>query len=259
MDFANLVYEQKPFDGVFVFDVHGHIGFEQGSQLGPNDGESMVHTMDRLGVDGICVSFSPGIRGAWKRGNDQTKDTCKRLPSRVFGYAVPNPFYQDCDLSPYFEEDLGFRGVKIHGNIQGETPENDPRYAHAFELANRLKLPVLFHAWLPYEVDRAADVARQYPDLNVIIGHGGLTFAREHAVAACKKYDNVFCDTAISSAPDGSIEWLVDKIGVDKVLYGSDMSFFDCIHTLGKIALCKLSDTEKEKILGLNAKPLFGL
>ena len=104
MDYASLVYEQKPFDGVFVFDVHGHIGFEQGSQLGPYQGEDMVHTMDRMGVDGICVSFSPGIRGAWKRGNGQTEDTCARLPGRVFGYAVPNPFYPDCDLSPYFEK-----------------------------------------------------------------------------------------------------------------------------------------------------------
>lgn len=259
MRYENLVYEQKPFDGVYVLDVHGHIGFEQGSQLGPHDGKSIVHTMDRMGVDAVCVSYSPGLRGDWKRGNDITAQVCGAYRGRVLGYAAPNPFHKDCDVSEYFAEDRGFVGIKIHGNIQGETPENDPRYAHAFELANKRKLPVLFHAWMPYEIDRAADVARQYPDLKVIIGHGGLTFAREHAVAVCKKYDNVYCDTAISSAPDGSIEWLVDKIGIDRVLYGSDMTFFDCIHTMGKIALAKLTDEEKEKIFGLNAKSLFGL
>jgi len=258
MDLAKLVYEQKPFDGVYVLDVHNHLGFEQGSQILEHESDGIIHTMDRMGIDAVCVSYSPGIRGDWKWGNDQTLAACAKYPGRILGYAVPTPFYE-YDLTPYFQGNTGFAGIKIHGNVQAETPENHPNYAPAFELANKLGLPVLFHAWMTYEIDRAADVAKNYPNLKVILGHSGLTYARENAVAACKKYENIYCDTAISAAHDGSIEWLVDQIGVDRVVYGSDMTFFDCVHTLGKIALAKLSDDDKEKILGLTAKKLFRL
>lgn len=258
MDYAKFVYECKPFEGVYIFDVHNHLGFEQGSQILNYDADGIVHTMDRMGVSATCVSYTPGIRGDWKWGNDQTLAACKKYPGRIIGYAVPTPFYE-YDLTPYFEGDTGFGGIKIHGNIQAETPENDLRYNQAFEIAEKKGLPVLFHAWCPWEINYAADVAKNFPNAKIILGHAGLTFGRDTAVEVCKKYDNIYCDTAISAAPDGSIEWMVDKIGIDRVVYGSDMTFFDCIHTLGKIALCKLSDDDKEKIYGLTAKKLFKL
>ena len=257
MNWEKLVFESKPFDGVFVLDVHGHIGAHKPFQLGCYDADGTAATAKRMGVDAVCVSSIPALGSDWKWGNDEVAEACRKHPGVLLGYASPNPFYEDCDIAPYLEMP-GFRGVKIHGNMQAETPENDPRYAPAFELANQKGLPVLFHAWMPYEVDRAADVAARYPNLKVILGHAGMT-ARNNAVAACKKYDNIYCDTAISSVYDNTIELLVDNIGVERVLYGSDMSFFDCIHTLGKIALAKLSDTDKEKILGLNAKEMFRL
>jgi len=104
-----------------------------------------------------------------------------------------------------------------------------------------------------------AEMAGKYPDMKVILGHSGFTISRPNAIAACKKYDNIYLDTTISTACDGVIESLVDQVGEDRVLYGSDMAFFTCIHNLGKIALSRLTDQAKEKILGLNAKKLFEL
>ena len=91
------------------------------------------------------------------------------------------------------------------------------------------------------------------------LGHSAFTVANPNAIAACKKYDNLYCDTTISNACDNVIEDVVDKIGEDRLLYGSDMAFFTCIHNLGKIAMSRLTDQAKEKILGLNAKKLFEL
>ena len=259
MELKDYVAAQKDFRDVFVLDVHGHIGTECTCQLGAYDADSIAHTVTRLGVNAICVSAITSLRSDFKLGNDHVAEACAAHPGVILGYASPTPFY-DYDLSKYFEADRGFRGIKIHGNMQGETPENDPRYDKAYELANRLHLPVLFHAWMPYEVEHALDVARRYPDLTVILGHSGLTMlaSKENAIAGCKKYDNVMVDTAISGTYDGAIEWIVDKVGEDRVCYGSDMAFFECDHTLGKVAMTKLSDTAKEKILGLNVKSLFG-
>ena len=71
--------------------------------------------------------------------------------------------------------------------------------------------------------------------------------------------NSVFIDTTISSTYEGAIEWIVSKVGADRVLYGSDIPFFDCRQTFGKLALSKLSETDKIKIYGENAKKIFGI
>lgn len=254
MSWEQLVLEGKPFDGLFIFDVHGHIGAHRPFQLGGHDAASVAATCRRMNVAGVCVSSLPSFVSDWKHGNDEVAQACVEHPDVIYGYAVPNPYYEDCDLAPYLERP-GFRGVKVHGDMQG-LPVNDHRYDAAYELADKKGIPILFHAWLPSEVQASADVASRYPNATVILGHSGMT-ARNSAVEAAKKYDNILIDTAISSTYDNAIEVLVDKVGADRVVYGSDISFFDCIHTMGKIALANLSDTDKEKIFGLNAKALF--
>jgi len=261
MNWRELVLEGKPFDGVFVFDVHGHIGALGRRRTPASDPDSVVATMDRLGIDAIAASSFMSFTGDWIIGNQLTEQAAMKYPGRILGYAAPNPFDPECDLAPFFETDRGFRGIKIHGCEQGGTPMNDQKYFPAYELAERLELPVLFHAWLPHEVVQAADVAKQFPHAKIILGHAGVTTysAKQEAISACEKYDNVFLDTAISDTYDGSIEYIVSKVGADRILYGSDFATFECTQTLGKLALSKLTDEEKEKILGENARKLFKL
>ena len=52
---------------------------------------------------------------------------------------------------------------------------NDERYFHAYETADKYRVPVLFHAWLPSEVEAAMDVAKRWPNVPIILGHAGMT------------------------------------------------------------------------------------
>lgn len=256
MSFADHVFENTPFDDVYIFDVHAHTDSYAPFQLGDPTADGLAFTCKRLGVDGLVTSSLTACRSDWEFGNGLTADACAAYPGYIFGYAVPNPYDSDCSLERYFEKDMGFRGIKVHGDMQGSLPLNDPRYFPAYELAAKLGIPVLFHAWLPSEVNAAVDVAKRWPTVPIILGHAGMT-AKPAAAQAAKTCSNIFIDTAVSSTIDGSVEWLVNNIGVDQVLYGSDCTFFDCVHTLGKIALARITDDEKEKILGLNARKLF--
>ena len=257
MNWEAHVFEGKPFEGLYIFDVHGHVGAHKPFQLGACDADSVAQTCRRMNVAGIAVSSIPALGSDWKWGNDEVAEAVKKHPGLIWGYASPDPFYEDCDLTPYLDTP-GFVGIKVHGNFHGDTPVNDPRYFPAYELADKRGLPVLFHAWMTCEVQACADVAKRYPNAKLILGHSGMT-ARDAAVEAARTCDNIFIDTAISSTYDNAVEVLVDKVGADRVVYGSDMSFFDCIHTMGKIALAKISDADKEKIFGLNAKGLFSV
>lgn len=261
MNWAAYVENGKPFDDVYIFDVHGHIGGDIRLQLGNHTADDMVNTLDRLGVNSICVSPILAFASDWVRGNELALDAVKKHPGRIYAYATPSPFYEDCDLSRYLVPGNGILGIKAHGEYQAGTPLCDRRFDPAYEIADQKRLPVLFHAWTARQVAEGMEVASRFPNANFIFAHVGFTDADAKAgvITGAKKYDNVYIDTAISSSYDGTIEYLVNRVGDEKVLYGSDCSFFDCCHTLGKLALSRLSDTQKEKILGQNAKKLFAI
>ena len=55
------------------------------------------------------------------------------------------------------------------------------------------------------------------------------------------------------------IEELVDGVGVDRVLFGSDMPLMGPRTQIGKIITARISDEAKQKILGGNAGRLLGI
>lgn len=261
MNWAAYVENGKPFDDVFIFDAHGHIGGDIRLQLGKNTAGDLLKTLDRLGVNAVCVSPILSFASDCLRGNALALETARRYAGRIYAYATPSPFCEDCDMERYLEPGNGILGIKIHGEYQAGTALSDGRFDAAYEIAAKKRLPVLFHAWTARQVNEGVEVVKRYPDANFIFAHVGFTEADAKAavIAAAGKYDNLFVDTAISSAYDGSIEYLVNRVGDEKVLYGSDCSFFDCCHTLGKLALSRISDDQKEKILGENAKKIFAI
>ena len=161
----------------------------------------------------------------------------------------------------YFAEKCGnMIGIKIHAAHHGSSI-NDRRYLPYLEYADKKGLPVLFHTWEAVDIIHIAQLAEQFRNARFIVGHSAMrSYAvKQEVVKAVRKFENIFVDTTISVAYDGAIEWIVSQIGADRVLYGSDLPFYDCRFVLGKVGLCRLSDSDKLKILGGNArKLLFG-
>ena len=73
-----------------------------------------------------------------------------------------------------------------------------------------------------------------------------------NSTEAAKKRENVFLETCCSTVIYGVMEMLVNKIGADRILFGSDMPFVNANAQIGKILHAKISDDDKRKILGLN-------
>jgi predicted TIM-barrel fold metal-dependent hydrolase len=51
---------------------------------------------------------------------------------------------------------------------------------------------------------------------------------------------------------EGNVEWFVKESGSKKVLFGTDMPFFDPRPAFGRLALANISDDEKRDVFGLN-------
>ena len=258
MKFAEYVFSGQPLDDTLVIDVHIHTGASTRIQKMHCEGPGILETMDRLGVDVVCASNSPGAYSDLYWGNECTAQIHAANPDRIQAYLTVNPNYPDWDLDDYFVRDDRFLGIKAIPFVQGGKPIDDPGLEAYYAYADQKGLPVLFHAWMPEEVAQATRIAKRYPNAKFIFGHSGFT-ARDLAVEAVRSCENVLLDTTISDVSEGSMEWLVNKVGADRIAYGSDLTAFECAQIFGRILLARISDTDKEKILGLNAKAFLNL
>ena len=250
------VLEGLPLDDVFIFDVHGHIDPDPRFFTPNCDGAGVYDTLDKLGINGICVSSVMAFDSDVNLGNETVLKATEDFKGRIYGYFLPNP-YRECYPEKYLTGKNGILGVKIHAN-GNRTVIDNPAYYPSYEIADALGMPVLIHTWSDGEVRLVQKLAKEFKNANFIIAHSAMLVPyRNSCVEACKSADNIYVDTALSSSCEGTVEYIVDKVGADKVLYGSDLTFFDCRQTVGKIGLANISEEDKIKIYGLNAKRLF--
>lgn len=251
----------RRLDGVLVIDIHTHLGPADRLHIPLNDAEGIVHTMDRVGIDQACMFAGAGIGPDYRLGNDLTAAAARRYPGRLIPFAVINPNFPEdteAELERCFGP-LGMRGIKLHTFFH-DYPADGPNYRPVFEFANARGLVLISHGWGgPGSLEQ---LAVQYPNLKCVVAHaGGSWDGRKpwEPIEVAKKRDNVFLDLALSVVRYGALERVVAEVGPDKVLYGSDMPWMDAGYQIGRVLYSRIPDTDKEKILGLNAARLLGL
>ena len=75
---------------------------------------------------------------------------------------------------------------------------------------------------------------------------------------ATHELPEIYLETCGRTRP-GAIDYVVDRVGADRVLFGTDMPLLDGAQQIAKIVMAGISAEEKQKILGLNAKRLLNL
>jgi len=245
----------RRLEGVFVFDAHMHLGDWFQFYMPVRDAAGAVAIMDRVGISaGIASAHAAAVASDLRAGNDLVIAAAREFPGRLYGYIVADPNDPD-GMADEIERcaEQGLRAVKVH-NYHGK-PYDAPEYAPAFEIAHQRSWPVLAHAG-PLDVfDR---LAATYPNIRWILAHSAGADAAPFADLA-KKHDNVFFDTCGSACPYDAVESLVRAVGVERVLFGSDAVFLSATQQIGRILFARLTDDEKQRILGLNARRVFDL
>ncbi|MGQ9663376.1 MAG: amidohydrolase family protein [Kiritimatiellia bacterium] len=134
---------------------------------------------------------------------------------------------------------------------------NSPQNLRIIELVAERGLPLTFHAWAG-DGAAAADIARRFPTLPVVWFH---SLAADYPVAAelARDLPNVYLEFVTSTQERGKIEMLVAAVGADRMLFGTDQSLFEPIRPLGAVAEAQLTESDRCKILGANARRLFKL
>ncbi len=163
---------------------------------------------------------------------------------------------------------LGCRGLKLLPSYQHFYPD-DPRLMPAYETAQSLKIPIMFHTGTsifkgtrikyadPLMLDEIAD---DFPDLTIIMCHGGRPFWYSKAEWMLRRHRNVYIDLA--GVPLRKIPQVFPHIEqlAHKFVFGTDWPTFPSIAKLADIVRgLNLSEEVKEGILWKNAARILGL
>lgn len=180
-----------------------------------------------------------------------------RTDSRYLPFARVHPPHGDAavgELLRCLDED-GFAGLKVW-LTKADSAEMDA----LMEILIERNKPLLIHAMrkstgnYPGESDPVdvAVLARRFPAAKIVMAHIGGNFL--HGCEAVVDCLNVFTDCSGTFCEQGMVEHAVDRLGPDRVLFGSDAPGADFIANLAKVAAADLPPGVIEQILCSNAE-----
>jgi predicted TIM-barrel fold metal-dependent hydrolase len=229
--------------------------------------ESLDRICELLMIDQIWCSL-PVTQGLptpdeSRACNDQVYEAMRAYPDRIRGFCYVNPGYRTQALEEIERcvRALGMIGVKLYRQYKA----NDPVVFPVIEKAISLRVPVLWHAGNQTTMIRGqlsqtdkntshagdiAELARRYPEAMLIEGHIGGGGDWEWAIRQLRHVPNVYLDTSGSVIDAGMIEMAVGVLGVERLLFGTDMTMEGGV---GKILGADLTDGQREMIFWRNA------
>lgn len=243
-----------------IYDLHTHPDRFAGIYFPDPEMDGILRAMDRCGVAKIAIAphralFSP------LDGNDLTLRMLAAHPDRFLAYLCFNPNYPENlpALQAHTLETPGVVGFKIHPSMHA-YPLTGDAYQPLYAWAHEHKLLVLAHTWADSRCDGAAvrAVTEQYPDMIFLMGHSCWgDFDRAIALAAEKP--NVYLELTAAEHVPGFLERAVRESGAHKILFGTDLPWFNPQYTLGCILFADIEDADRHAILHGNAERILGM
>ena len=171
---------------------------------------------------------------------EYTAEYVSRHPDKIIGFAWINPLENDASrYARQCVEKLGLKGLKMYPILMHFFPNDEKAYP-VYEVAQELKIPVMFHmgasprraAHLKYTLPiHIMDVAKAFPDLTIIIAHMAHPYIRD-TVQVLRIEPNVYADISAMTMPlraystlyQGLLEAMTWGV-LDKILFGTDWPF----------------------------------
>jgi predicted TIM-barrel fold metal-dependent hydrolase len=248
--------------GVWRIAVEYATNKPQPELLEPLTAERLIALLDEAGIErAVVLSTAYWFGSAWqaapadeaakvREANDWTAQEASRYPNRLVAFCGVNPLrdyaieeLRRCAALPQVE------GVKLHfGNSDVDLRDGAQVEAVRgfFRVANELGMAIVVHLWTTdrsYGVEHTRvfleQILPEAPDIVVQIAHAGgagryvyddiLALFADACAAGDPRVRNVYFDLATVVDESVSEEMLAKlaahlrRIGLDRVLYGSDM------------------------------------
>lgn len=217
------VYEQI-FEGVYIIDAHSHIGVDR-------DGHSMtaVQLIRQLDKNGINESIifplnDPQAGLNYTMPNDRIFRAYKAYKDRFIPFFRLNPNNGWRDEFT-LRVDQGFQGVKLHPRSQ-DFAITGSKVMKIYEKMEQSNLLLLIHAGfgLDYVAEELNIVAKTFPKLRIILGHGGFPDL-QNVIKLLASRENVFFESSTMRVFD--LLELLKHIPYKRIVFGSDIPYYD--------------------------------
>ncbi|MGJ4850395.1 amidohydrolase family protein [Bacillota bacterium Meth-B3] len=251
-----------------IIDAHMHLGASPDYLAVDQSLGTLLKVMDRLDIERAISAHSLSLRDRYEEGIALDRQAHEASGGRIFSFICYGPHHPQpaLDAIRAHRAERVFRGIKLHPS--GAFVDADSElYRPAWEIARELKLPILSHTWnvSSYHPSQKSawagkfeKYAAEYPDVTFVFGHsGGRYDGIVEAVRIGRAHKNCYFDIAGDIWDNGMLEYLIDNLGAERVLYGSDCYMIEQRPMLGVVLGSSISDADKEKILRHNALKVY--
>lgn len=231
---------------------------EMSRRMAAADVNALLGNMAEVGIgQSVVVAMDP-----WVPTEDILR-ACAMLGGVLIPFGSVDPWAED--YQERFAQLLTrpVRGIKFHSDLQ-RLPLDSPRLAAMLEIlaqSDRSSLPVYLHTGnfpiyplldSPWE-KALPRLLSQFPGITFVCGHAGWDAPRA-ALRAALGYPNLYLET--SWQPPHLIRRLCDKLGPERLLFGSDYPLFSQRRALRNVRLA-LNERELALVTYENAQRLL--
>ena len=127
-------------------------------------------------------------------------------------------------------------------------------------MANDCSLVLLVHTWgysRYNDVDHMKRIADRYPDIQLIMGHSSPN-RLDDAIALVQEKKNVYLDLCDIHRHSGIVAKMVNSVGSEKVLFGTDLPWYDPNYCLGSVLYADVTDADRDNIFYKNSERIIG-
>jgi hypothetical protein len=241
---------------------------EHGDKLG--DPRFFADTLRQQGIERAVVlpEHCPATSGNVR--TESVLEWCAAASDTLIPFASVDPNTDDApaDLLQRYV-DAGVRGLKLYPSYQFFYP-NERRVYPIYEVCRAAGIPVLLHIGSsvitgtrlkycdPIHLD---DVAADFPDLSIVMAHGGRGFWYDACAFLAAHFRNVYIDVT-GLVPEKLLEFFptMEK-SADKYVFGTDWPAMpkSAAHNIEAISRLGLSTSALERIFYQNAARLLRL
>lgn len=154
------------------------------------------------------------------------------------------------------------KGLKLIGELvpyfHGWSDYGSKQLSEILDVAEQYGMIVNLHTMYEDSLDK---MVREHPNLVIVAAHPNDQTTFERHIERMKMSKNYYLDiSATGLFRHGQMRHIIDKAGVDRILFGTDYPTCTPDIFLGNILMNpSITDEEREYILSKNAKRLLGL
>jgi predicted TIM-barrel fold metal-dependent hydrolase len=192
-----------------------------------------------------------------REGNEYIAELISKQPNRLIGCAVANPWFGEEALN--ILQEAFFSGLKVlflHPPLQG-FQLSDSLIHPLIDASKAAAAPVFAHTGTAIcaEPFQLSALALEFPSVDFIMGHMGYADFWYDAIAAAEMASNILIDTSLTDSD--LILNAIDRIGAERVIFGSAAPISEVAVELEKVTSLPLPSRDLELILWRNAERLI--